>query len=106
MPTRSLHQCECAACQQEADHPERLHHQQINLFLSRLDEQQRRWYAAVEAQRLGHGGIRLMAQITGIDEDTIARGKRELAAGLDGRPTEQIRLPGGGRPSTEKKTRP
>jgi len=106
MPTRPLHQCQCAACLQETDHPERLIHQQINLFLSRLDEQQRRWYAAVEAQRLGHGGIRLMAQITGLDEDTIARGKREMVADLHGRPTEQIRLPGGGRPSTEKKTRP
>lgn len=104
MPTRPLHQCECAACQQEADHPERLRHQQINLFLSRLDEQQRRWYAAVESQRLGHGGIRLMSQITGLDEDTIARGKREMADDLQGRPTEQIRLQGGGRPSTEKKT--
>jgi hypothetical protein len=106
MPTRPLHQCECAACLQETDPAQRLVHQQINLFLSRLDEQQRRWYAAVEAQQLGHGGIRLMSQITGLDEDTIARGKREMAATLEGRPTEQIRLPGGGRPSTEKKTRP
>jgi hypothetical protein len=106
MPDRPVHPCECAACLQEADHPERLLHQQINLFLSRLDEQQRRWYAAVEAQRLGHGGIRLMAQITGLDEDTIARGRRELAATLEGRPTQQIRLPGGGRPTTEKKFRP
>lgn len=106
MPTRSLHSCECAACQQEADHPERLHHQWINLYLSRLDEQQRRWFAAVEAQRLGHGGIRLMAQITGLDEDTIARGKREMADDLKGRPTQQIRLQGGGRPAAEKKTRP
>ena len=45
-----------------------------------------------------------MSQITGLDEDTIARGKREMADDLQGRPTEQIRLQGGGRPSTEKKT--
>ena len=90
LTTRPLHPCECAACQQETDHPQRLLHQQINLFLSRLDEQQRRWFAAVEAH----------------DEDTIARGKRELDATLEGRPTEQIRLKGGGRPATEKKSRP
>lgn len=106
MPTRPLHQCECAACQQETDHPERLLHQNINLLLSRLDEQQRRWFAAVEAQRLGHGGILLMAQITGLDEDTIARGKRELATTLEGRPTEQIRVKGSGRPFSKKKTQP
>ncbi len=105
MPTRTLHRCECANCLQEADHPERLLHEQINLLLSRLDEQQRRWYAAVEAQRIGHGGIRVMAAITGLDEDTITRGRQELAATLQGRPTEQIRLPGGGRPATEKKTK-
>lgn len=106
MPTRNLHRCECGACQQEADHPQRLLHQQMNLFISRLDEQQRRWYAALEAQRLGHGGMRVLSLITGLDEDTISRGRRELAGTLEGRPTEQIRLSGGGRPSTEKKTRP
>jgi hypothetical protein len=103
MPTRTLHHCECAACQQEADHPERLLHQQMNLLFSRLDEQQRRWYAAVEAQRIGHGGILLLAQITGLDQDTISRGRRELANTLEGRPLQKIRLPGGGRPATEKK---
>ena len=106
MPTRTLHQCECRACQQEANHPERLLHEQINLLVSRLDEQQRRWYTALEAQRLGHGGIQCLSLITGLDEDTIARGRRELTSALEGRPTQQIRLPGGGRPSTEKKTRP
>ena len=33
-------------------------HRQMNLLLSRLDEQQRRWYAAVESAKLGHGGDR------------------------------------------------
>ena len=77
----------------------------MNLLLSRLDEQQRRWYAAVEAQRIGHGGIRLLSQITGMDEKTIKRGQEELATGLAGRPTDRVRLPGSGRPPVEKKTR-
>lgn len=29
-----------------------------------LDEQQRRWYVAVEADRIGYGGLRLLSQIT------------------------------------------
>ena len=77
----------------------------MNLFLSRLDEQQRRWYVALEADRLGHGGERLLSRITGMDEKTIRRGREELAAGLAERPTDRVRLSGGGRPPVEKKTR-
>jgi hypothetical protein len=81
-------------------------HQQINLVMSRLNEQQRRWYAAVEANRHGHGGIKLVSEITGLDEKTIARGQEELAFDLESRPQDRIRLPGGGRPNTQKKTQP
>lgn len=105
MPIRELHTCGCALCQQEADHPQRQLRAQMNLLFSRLDEQQRRWYAAVEAQRLGHGGLVVLSQITGLDQDTIARGRRELQDDLAQRPTAQVRVPGGGRPRAEKKTR-
>jgi hypothetical protein len=73
--------------------------------LSRLDEQQRRWYVALEAERLGPGGIGLVAQITGLDEKTIRRGREELAAELAERPVDRIRQVGGGRPPIEKKIR-
>ncbi len=43
-----------------------------------LDEQQRRWYTALEANRIGHGGVRLLSQITDMDEKTIRRGQEEL----------------------------
>ena len=75
----------------------------MNLFLSRLNEQQRRWYVALEAQKVGHGGIKLLAQITGMDEKTIGRGIEELEADLSERPIEKVRIDGGGRPSVEKK---
>jgi len=100
-----VHPCACALCRQAIPHPDQARHAQMNLFLSRLDEQQRRWYVALEADRLGHGGERLLAQITGLDEKTIRRGRAELAAGLADRPSERVRLPGGGRPLVEKKTR-
>jgi hypothetical protein len=77
----------------------------MNLFLSRLNEQQRRWYVALEAERLGPGGIGRVAQITGLDEKTIRRGREELAAELAARPIDRIRLVGGGRPPLEKKIR-
>ena len=80
-------------------------HRQMNVLLSRLDEQQRRWYAALEATRLGHGGDAQIASITGLDPQTIRRGRRELATDLSERPAERVRAPGAGRPRAEKKTR-
>jgi len=75
----------------------------MNLLISRLDEQQRRWYVALEAKRLGHGGAILLAQITGLHVDTIRRGREELDDELANRPADRVRLPGGGRPPVEKK---
>src|SRR5437763_1608630 len=96
--------CQCPMCQQAGEHPDRELHRQMNLLLSRLDEQQRRWYVALEANRIGHGGDRLLSQITGLDEKTIRRGRAELATSLADRPAERVRWPGGGRPTVEKKT--
>jgi len=75
------------------------------LFASRLDERQRRWYAALEADRVGRGGARLLAQITGVDEKTIRRGRTELAAALADVPVTRVRRGGGGRPPLEKRIR-
>ena len=97
--------CQCPLCQQEVEHPDRALHRQMNLLCSRLDEQQRRWYVALESHRIGPGGDRLLSQITGLDEKTIRRGREELATSLIDRPTERVRRPGGGRPPVEKKTR-
>jgi hypothetical protein len=78
----------------------------MNVFLSRLDEAQRRWYVALESQRIGHGGDRLLAQITGMNETTIRRGREELEAELADCPPERVRQPGAGRPPVEKKIQP
>lgn len=102
MSKRSIHQCECPNCQQPGDHPDKKLHHQMNLFLSRLDEQQRRWYVALETKKLGHGGVKLLSQITGMSVDTIRRGRDEIENGLADRPADRVRLPGGGRPLVEK----
>jgi hypothetical protein len=104
MPARPVHQCTCGVCQQAADPATAAHHQQMNLLLSRLDEQQRRWYAALEANRVGEGGDQVVAQISGLSVKTIHRGQEDLAACLTTRPTERVRVGGGGRPRAEKKT--
>lgn len=76
----------------------------MNLLVSRLDEQQRRWYVALESKRVGHGGDKLLSQITGMDVETIRQGRRELERDLADRPADRIRQPGGGRKPIEKTT--
>ena len=103
MPSAEVYRCQCPHCPQEALHPDHALPYQRNLLLSRLDEQQRRWYAAVESKRIGHGGDQLIAPITGLDPQTIQRGRQELAAALVERPMDRGRVPGAGRPQVEKK---
>jgi len=99
-----VHECQCPACQHSKRHPEWQIHHQINLLLSRLDEQQRRWLVALESKKMGRGGDTLMSQITGMNVETIRRGRRELDEELASRPEDRVRLKGGGRPRAEKKT--
>jgi hypothetical protein len=86
-------------------HPDKKTHHMMNLLLSRLNEQQRRWYVAVEAEKIGHGGTEYMAQVTGININTIRKGRREMANNLTDRPHDRIRVQGGGRKLVEKKSR-
>jgi hypothetical protein len=94
MADAAIHQCQCSGCQAGQDHPQRQWHAHLNLLMSRLDEQQRRWLAALEAEKLGYGGDTLLAHITGLHVDTIRRGREELDAGLQGRPTDRVRRHG------------
>ncbi len=105
MSEPTVYLCQCDACLQSDEHPERRLHARMNLLLSRLDEQQRRWYVAVESTRLGYGGDRTLCRITGMNVETIRRGRREMEDSLRGRPIDRVRLPGGGRPRVGKKSR-
>ena len=103
MARKQGHQCGCAACREGQDHPSRDEHRQLNALMDRLDEQQRRWVSGREAMRLGHGGVKQIADITGLHHETIRRGRDELQDDLAGRPTDRSRCAGGGRPRVEKK---
>lgn len=99
-----VHACQCPVCLSEESEENaslRALHHQVNLFFSRLNEPQRRWYAALESKAIGHGGDRQMARITGLSEKTIRRGRRELDAELATCPAARIRSPGGGRLAIE-----
>jgi hypothetical protein len=104
MAETTVHVCECPDCQSDQDQADRCH-AHLNLLMSRLDEQQRRWLAALESQKIGYGGDTALALITGLHVDTIRRGREELDAELQGRPSDRVRQPGAGRPPGKKKTR-
>jgi hypothetical protein len=98
-----VHRCECPLCQSAEPHPDQAFHHHVNVFLSRLNEPQRRWFVALEAMRLGHGGKHLLSQITGMSPTTILRGRHELEAELADCPESHMRAPGGGRPAAEER---
>lgn len=52
--------------------------QRMKAFYDSLSEKDRRRYAAVEAQKLGHGGEQYIAMVLGCDEKTIRHGLRDL----------------------------
>ena len=79
----------------------------MRLYCTSLPEDHRRRYAAVEALKIGRGGITYVAEVLGMSRRTIYTGIRELEAmGEDGgsppqRPSgdaKRIRRRGGGRP--------
>lgn len=73
------------------------------LFISLLDERQRRLYAGLEALKIGSGGDRQIADMLGLHPRTVAKGRHELLQqDVDG---ERVRRPGGGRKPVEKKRR-
>jgi hypothetical protein len=73
------------------------------LFLSVLNEKQRRLYAGLESLKLGYGGDQRIADFTGMDPHTVAKGRRELSQ--HDANIERIRKAGGGRKPAEKKRR-
>ena len=70
--------------------------QTMRSFFQSLRENDRRRYAAVEAAKLGHGGIEYISAVLGIDPKTIRQGQRDLED-LPERPTARVRKTGGGR---------
>jgi hypothetical protein len=92
---------------------EAVHEEAMRLYCRSLPEDHRRRYGAIEALKIGYGGVAYVARVLGMSRRTIHTGIRELEQmGNDDpehpqRPSgdaERVRRPGGGRPPiTERK---
>ncbi len=101
---KSVHKCRCNDCIEQPNGDIALFHTSINHLVNTLDEKHRRQFAGLLASQFGHGGIQHLSKITGLDRDTISRGKREIERD-EAVSMGRIRVPGGGRHKVEKKAR-
>ncbi len=70
--------------------------QKIQIYYQSLSEKERRRYAAIEAEKLGYGGISYLVKLLGCHPGTIRRGKEELSS-PEAMSQSRIRKKGAGR---------
>ena len=79
--------------------------QKMQRFFGWLSEKDRRRYAAVEAAKLGHGGVEYIARILGGDPHPIRQGLRDLEEAEDAA-VGRIRKKGGDARRAQSPSRP
>ncbi len=60
-----------------------------NVMMKNLDESQRRLFLASFSEYLGYGGATKLSEVTGVSQQTISVGKKELKLG---RPTVETQI--------------
>jgi hypothetical protein len=66
----------------------------VNFYQS-LSEKDRRRYAAVEAGKLGHGGVAYIANLFGCDPNTVRRGLADVELLPEDAAEDRVRKKGG-----------
>jgi hypothetical protein len=51
----------------------------MQILYRSLSEKDRRRYAAIEAEKVGHGGLSYVAKLFGCDPETVKHGQEDLA---------------------------
>jgi hypothetical protein len=98
---RLIHACECPRCHRYPKGRVAREHRALNRLIAASNERSRRLLAGFLARQHGKGGITLLARITGLNRDTVARGRRELRQPW--RASGRIRQVGAGGQRVEKK---
>ena len=70
---------------------------QAQAFYATLSEKDRRRYVAIEARRVGHGGIEYVAGVFGCSPRTVERGLADLDKLPHDPAAGRVRRPGAGR---------
>jgi hypothetical protein len=68
--------------------------QHMKAFYESLSEKDRRRYAAVEAEKLGYGGVEYISRLLDCDEKTIRQGRSDMALLPDDGAAGRIRKKG------------
>lgn len=99
---QDIHVCSCSVCRHHPRASLAREHRAINRLLTAADERLRRLLVGFFARQRGPGGIVELERITGIDRNTIAKGRKEVCQAKRV-PFDRVRRPGAGRKSVEEK---
>ena len=69
--------------------------QRMKRFYESLSEKDRRRYAALEAEKLGHGGVEYIAALFDCDGKTIRHGRADVQALPQDEAQDRVRKKGG-----------
>jgi hypothetical protein len=69
--------------------------QRMQVLYRSLSEKDRRRYAAIEAEKVGHGGLAYVAKLFGCDPDTVKHGQEDLTQLPQDEAESRVRKKGG-----------
>lgn len=69
--------------------------QRMQALYRSLSEKDRRRYAAIEADKVGHGGLAYVAKLFGCDPETVRHGQEDLAQLPQDEAAGRVRKKGG-----------
>jgi hypothetical protein len=67
----------------------------MRLFYDSLSEKDRRRYAAVEAEKLGHGGVEYVAEVMKCHPSTVRQGREDIVQLPEDAAPDRVRKKGG-----------
>lgn len=67
----------------------------MRLFYDSLSEKDRRRYAAVEAEKLGHGGVEYVAEVMKCHPSTVRQGREDIVQLPEDTASDRVRKKGG-----------
>jgi hypothetical protein len=69
--------------------------ERMQVLYRSLSEKDRRRYAAIEAEKVGHGGLSYVAKLFGCDPETVRHGQEDLAQLPQDEAAGRVRKKGG-----------